>query len=97
MIYWCITINYRRLLSWLSQFLIRKFVVDHIAKPNIKDGIIEEWKKNIRSLSERQNVFCKLSGIITEADHGNWNYDQLVPYLDIVLESFGPETINVRF
>ena len=71
----------------------QKFVVDHIAKPNIKAAYIEEWEKNIRSLSERQNVFCKLSGIITEADHGNWNYDQLTPYLDIVLESFGVERL----
>jgi len=65
------------------------FILDHIGKPGIRDGIMEPWKRHIRELSELPNVVCKLSGVTTEADHDNWNREQLRPYIDHVIESFG--------
>lgn len=66
------------------------FVLDHIAKPRIKENIIEPWAKHIRELAKRENVYCKVSGMITEADYHTWTPGQLRPYFDIVLEAFGP-------
>jgi L-fuconolactonase len=68
------------------------FVLDHIAKPPIKLGEagLEPWATNIRELARRPNVHCKLSGIVTEADWQTWSLETLRPYLDVVLESFGP-------
>ena len=67
--------------------------MDHIAKPRIKDGIIEPWKKNIRELAKRPNVSCKISGMVTEADFSSWSEAQLRPYFDTVLEAFGPRRL----
>ncbi|MCX6984947.1 MAG: amidohydrolase family protein [Lentisphaerae bacterium] len=69
------------------------FILDHIAKPRIKENILEPWRKNIMSLSERKNVYCKFSGMVTEADYGKWTEDQLRPYFETVLEAFGPERL----
>ena len=66
-------------------------VVDHISKPKIKDGIIEGWEADIRKAAEAPNVFCKLSGMITEADWQSWKPADLKPYVEIALEAFGPE------
>ena len=69
------------------------FVLDHIAKPLIKDNIIYPWKKNITELAKRPNVFCKVSGMVTEADFKTWTPEQLRPYFNVVLEAFGPERL----
>ena len=69
------------------------FVLDHIAKPRIKDGVIEPWKKNIRDIAKRTNVYCKVSGMVTEADWKMWNEEQLRPHFDTVLEAFGPKRL----
>ena len=69
------------------------FVLDHIAKPPIAAGGVQPWGDNLRSLAKRQNVYCKLSGMVTEAEYCKWTYEQLVPYMDIVLEAFGPDRI----
>lgn len=69
------------------------FVLDHIAKPLIKDGIISPWKENIIELSNRANVHCKISGLVTEADYKSWTTENLSPYIDVVLEAFGPERL----
>ena len=69
------------------------FVVDHIAKPRIKDGIISPWRENIADLARRPNIYCKLSGVTHEADHKTWNEDEIRPYMDVVLEAFGPERV----
>jgi len=66
------------------------FVVDHIAKPCIRDGSFEPWNTNIRELSRRPNVFCKVSGMVTETDYATWAEAQLKPYFDAVIEAFGP-------
>lgn len=69
------------------------FVLDHIAKPRIKDDQIDPWQKNIRELARRENVTCKLSGMVTEADFANWTEKQLRPYFDTVLAAFGPDRL----
>jgi len=66
------------------------FIVDHIAKPHIDLGEIKTWGKDLHALSERQNVFCKVSGMVTEADWTSWTESQLQPYFDTVLSAFGP-------
>jgi L-fuconolactonase len=69
------------------------FVLDHIAKPLIRDGALSPWKASILELAERNNVYCKLSGMVTEADWTNWREKDLQPYFDIVIEAFGPERL----
>ncbi len=73
-----------------EKFPQQAFVLDHIAKPPIKDGTMEPWKTQIRRLAQLPNVHCKVSGILTEADHKHWQSDQFRPYLDTVFEAFGP-------
>ena len=66
------------------------FVLDHIAKPKIAAGEMQPWADNLRKLAAFPNVFCKLSGLVTEADIRNWTPDQLRPYVETVLDAFGP-------
>ena len=66
------------------------FVLDHIAKPRIKDALLTPWDKNIRELARRENVYCKLSGVATEADWQGWTDEQLYPYFDTVFAAFEP-------
>lgn len=69
------------------------FVLDHIAKPRIKAGAFEPWNKNLRALAQRPNVYCKASGLVTEADFATWTEPQLRTYFDVVLEAFGPKRL----
>jgi L-fuconolactonase len=69
------------------------FILDHIGKPGIKDGLTEPWKTHIRELGQLPNVKCKLSGVTTEADHAHWTRDQLRPYIDHAISSFGFDRI----
>ena len=69
------------------------FILDHIAKPGIKAGLLDPWRAHIREMAALPNVVCKLSGVTTEADHKTWTRDQLRPYIDHVIESFGPDRI----
>lgn len=69
------------------------FVMDHIAKPGIKAGLREPWWSEIGTLASFPNVVCKLSGVATEADHNRWSEDQLRPYIDRVIEVFGPDRL----
>ena len=69
------------------------FVVDHVAKPRIGEGLLSPWRENIRELARRQNVYCKISGMVTEADWREWTPEQLRPYYDAVLEAFGPRRL----
>lgn len=66
-----------------------EFVLDHIGKPDIAAGLMEPWKRELSELARFPNVNCKLSGIVTEADHQAWTPDDLRPYIDHVVESFG--------
>jgi L-fuconolactonase len=69
------------------------FVLDHLAKPAIRDAVLEPWATRMRELSRRPNVCCKLSGMVTEADWPSWTPADLDPYIDVVLEAFGPERL----
>jgi L-fuconolactonase len=69
------------------------FVLDHLAKPRIRDRQLEPWRSNMRELARRENVYCKLSGLITEADWAQWQPADLQPYLDCALDSFGPKRL----
>ncbi|MDF2157066.1 amidohydrolase family protein [Algoriphagus sp. CAU 1675] len=71
----------------------QKFVIDHLAKPYIKDKEWKEWKKAMQPIAERELVYCKVSGMVTEADWKNWTEDDLAPYLEIALELFGPDRL----
>jgi L-fuconolactonase len=68
------------------------FVLDHIAKPRIKDHVISPWDRNMREMAKRQNVYCKLSGMVTEAGP-KWTPELLQPYIDVVLQAFGPKRV----
>jgi L-fuconolactonase len=70
-----------------------RFVLDHAGKPPIAGGELDPWAAAIASLSQRPNVFCKLSGLVTEADRASWRVADLRPYAEHVLVSFGPERV----
>jgi L-fuconolactonase len=69
------------------------FILDHIGKPRIIDKELSPWRENLRALAQRPNVYCKISGMMTEADWSSWTEDLLKPYFDVVLEAFGPERL----
>lgn len=71
------------------------FVVDHLAKPRIAAGEIEGWERNLRAIARHDNVCCKVSGMVTEAARRGWKPDDFTPYLDVVLEAFGPARLMV--
>lgn len=77
----------------VSMFPEQKFVLDHIAKPPIRDQILSPWKDDIMKLAKHGNVWCKLSGMVTEAGWNNSDPEIFNPYLDIVFEAFGPERL----
>jgi L-fuconolactonase len=66
-----------------------RFVLDHIGKPGIKSGLLDPWRAELRELARMENVWCKLSGLATEADHATWTPANLRPYIDHVVECFG--------
>ncbi len=72
------------------------FVLDHLAKPRIKDGLanaIEPWRADIKELARHPNVTCKLSGLVTEAAWSGWQRNNFTPYLEVALDAFGPERL----
>jgi L-fucono-1,5-lactonase len=71
------------------------FVLDHMAKPRIRDRAIAPWRPTITELAMRGNVYCKVSGMVTEADWRTWSQEDLSPYLEVVLEAFGPQRLMV--
>jgi L-fuconolactonase len=82
-------------ISLVKQFPKQAFVLDHIAKPLIKAGVQEPWAQQIRELAEYPNVYCKISGMVTEADWSSWKPEDFQPYLEVVLEAFGPERLMI--
>jgi len=88
---------YERHLPQTIEFVDRHpaqtFVLDHIAKPLIREKVLEPWAARMRELAKRESVSCKLSGMVTEADWSGWTLDSLRPYLDVVTETFGPQRL----
>jgi len=66
-----------------------RFILDHIGKPDIKHHVLDPWRGHVRKLASMGNVWCKMSGLVTEADHRQWTPDDLRPYIDHVLDAFG--------
>lgn len=69
------------------------FVVDHLAKPLIAEGMMEPWARQMREMAGHPNAWCKVSGLVTEARWTGWRPEDFRPYLDVVLEAFGPERL----
>jgi L-fuconolactonase len=88
---------FERHLSQTIQFVDRhpnqRFIVDHIAKPRIKEKVLSPWTTHISELGQRENVFCKLSGMVTEADWTHLSESDLRPYFETVLAAFGPKRL----
>jgi L-fuconolactonase len=78
---------------FVDQHPDQSFVLDHIAKPLIAAGVLEPWASRMMELGERENVWCKLSGLVTEAKWDAWTPQTLKPYLDVAVEAFGPERV----
>lgn len=77
----------------VERFPQQQFVLDHIAKPPIKTGEINDWQKGIKALANHNNLWCKASGMVTEADWQHWKKKDFTPYLDVVIETFGIERV----
>ena len=80
-------------IKFVSRFPDQPFVIDHLAKPLIKEGKMNNWKKEIVELAKFENVFCKVSGMVTEANWKTWNEADFKSYLDVVFESFGTKRL----
>lgn len=72
-----------------------EFVLDHLAKPQVKAAELEPWRTELRRLAELPNVCCKLSGLVTEAAWNDWQPSELAPFIDVAVEAFGPERLLV--
>jgi L-fuconolactonase len=79
--------------SFIRQLPHQPIVIDHLAKPYIKNGEIAVWKQQLAACASFENVWCKLSGLVTEADWKNWKPHELTPYLEVALECFGPNRL----
>ncbi len=77
----------------VNQFPEQRFVLDHIAKPLIRDAVLEPWQTQIREIAKAPNVACKISGMVTEAKWDYWKPEDFHPYLDIVIEAFTPSRL----
>lgn len=78
-----------------ARFARQRFVLDHLAKPQIRGGAIRQWEQDLRRLAAQPNVFCKLSGMVTESDWRDWTPDQLRPYVDVAFECFGADRLMI--
>jgi L-fuconolactonase len=75
----------------VRRFPRQRFVLDHLGKPDVAGKAIDPWREQVRGLAASPNVFCKLSGLVTEANWTGWTADDLRPYLDVAIEAFGPD------
>ena len=80
-------------IQFTEKFPDQAFILDHLGKPAIVAGEIKKWRENIRILAQHPKTFCKLSGLVTEADWKKWRYEDLSPYLEIVGEYFGTDRL----
>ena len=77
----------------VAHFPEQRFVIDHLAKPEIKSRSRAGWAVLMQNVAAKPNVYCKLSGLVTEADWKNWKKEDFRPYLDVVFEAFGPKRL----
>ena len=82
-----------QVVEFVRAFPDQKFVLDHLAKPDVKGAGLAAWRPQIEELAAFPHVWCKLSGLVTEADWGSWTPEQLRPYIETALECFGPERL----
>jgi len=80
-------------LTLTSRLPDQAFVLDHVAKPRIKEGRLEPWATRLKDLARRPNVCCKISGLVTEADWTGWRSEHLRPYLDVAFDAFGADRV----
>jgi L-fuconolactonase len=81
--------------EFVSRFERQPFVLDHLGKPDILGGTVSAWEKDLRRLAACPNVWCKLSGLVTEADWKRWTTAQLRPYLDVAFDCFGARRLMI--
>jgi len=77
----------------VAQFPTQRFVLDHISKPPIRAKRLQPWANDLRRLASYPNVYCKISGMVTEADWQNWKPEDLYPYVDVVIDAFGIDRV----
>src|SRR5215469_13156621 len=82
-------------IEFVKKFPRQLFVLDHLAKPPIRRGPMDSWAEGIRRISDFPNVYCKLSGLVTEADWGTWTTKQIHPYIKVAVEAFGLERLMI--
>ncbi|KQC29561.1 amidohydrolase family protein [Flagellimonas eckloniae] len=80
-------------IALVERFPEQRFVLDHLGKPNIKDGEMDNWRADIEALAKHPNVYCKLSGMVTEADWNNWKPHDIYPYIEKIINAFGTDRI----
>jgi len=80
-------------IDFVEQFPDQRFVIDHLAKPNIKDQIVAGWKEELSVFREHENVYCKLAGLVTEGDWHHWKSSDYTTYISIVLDIFGIDRV----
>jgi L-fuconolactonase len=80
-------------IALVKEFPRQRFVLDHLAKPRVASGIMEPWASHIRQIAQYPNVYCKVSGLVTEAGWQTWREEELVPYLEVALQAFGEERV----
>src|SRR6266700_100270 len=80
-------------LALMEKLPEQKFVIDHLAKPAIRTNAIAAWAGNLRALASNPSTYCKVSGLITEADWRSWRAADFKPYLDLAFETFGPDRL----
>ncbi|MCU1317449.1 MAG: Amidohydrolase [Candidatus Acidoferrum typicum] len=81
--------------EFVARFPRQRFVLDHLAKPPIKSGAVDSWARGIRELASFPNLFCKVSGLVTEADWQVWKSEDMRPYLDVAFECFGTSRLMI--
>jgi L-fuconolactonase len=77
----------------VTQLADQRFVIDHLAKPEIKSGKTSPWAAQMKEIAQNKNVFCKISGLVTEADWWHWKADDFKPYLDVASSAFGVDRL----
>ncbi|MDQ3625096.1 MAG: amidohydrolase family protein [Verrucomicrobiota bacterium] len=80
-------------IALVKRFPEQRFVLDHLAKPCIKERVLSPWREQICELAQSPRVHCKLSGMVTEANHTTWKFEDFVPYLDAAFEAFGEDRV----